>query len=105
MKKNLLNELNQMKYLFGYKAGKVISEQETPSGANLSVSGETKEQIEMSGREVETPVRPDVDTPTVPKTPKTPYRPKPGPKKNPKAKSDELPDWLTFDELGLNFED
>jgi hypothetical protein len=28
MKKALLNELNQMKYLFGYKPGRVISEQE-----------------------------------------------------------------------------
>ena len=32
MSKNILNEeLNQMKYLFGYKAGKVISEQELPT--------------------------------------------------------------------------
>ena len=27
MRKNLLNEIDQMKYLFGYKPGKVISEQ------------------------------------------------------------------------------
>jgi len=27
MEKNVLSEINQMKYLFGYKAGKVISEQ------------------------------------------------------------------------------
>jgi hypothetical protein len=31
MEKSLLNELNQMKYLVNYKAGKVISEQEQPS--------------------------------------------------------------------------
>ncbi len=30
MKKNLLNEINQMKFLFGYKPGRVLSEQETP---------------------------------------------------------------------------
>jgi len=30
MQKNILNEIDQMKYLFGYKAGKVISEQATP---------------------------------------------------------------------------
>lgn len=30
MKKELLNELNQMKFLFGYKPGRVISEQEMP---------------------------------------------------------------------------
>jgi hypothetical protein len=31
MEKSLLNELNQMKYLVNYKAGRVISEQEQPS--------------------------------------------------------------------------
>lgn len=31
-KKILKEELNQMKYLFGYRAGKVISEQSTPTG-------------------------------------------------------------------------
>ena len=30
MKKNLLNEINQMKFLFGYKPGRVLSEQEMP---------------------------------------------------------------------------
>ncbi len=30
MKKNLLNELNEMKYLFGYRRGKILSEQNTP---------------------------------------------------------------------------
>lgn len=30
MRKELLNELNQMKFLFGYKPGRVISEQEMP---------------------------------------------------------------------------
>jgi len=28
MKKDLLNEINQIKFMFGYKAGKVLSEQE-----------------------------------------------------------------------------
>jgi CRISPR/Cas system CSM-associated protein Csm2 small subunit len=27
MKKNVVNELNEMKYLFGYERGRVISEQ------------------------------------------------------------------------------
>ena len=37
MKKELLNELDTMKYLFDYKAGKVISEQisQNPSGNNI----------------------------------------------------------------------
>ena len=30
MEKNILSEIDQMKYLFGYKPGKVISEQATP---------------------------------------------------------------------------
>ena len=36
--------------------------------------------------------------------PGTPYRPKPGPKKNPKAEKGDMPDWLSFDELGIDFE-
>ena len=32
----------------------------------------------------------------------SPYKPKPGPKKNPKAKKGDMPDWLSFDELGIN---
>jgi hypothetical protein len=46
-------------------------------------------------------VKPDVDTPTKPKKPGTPYSPKPGPKKAPKAKKKDIPDWLSFDELGI----
>ena len=102
-------ELKEMKYLFGYERGRVISEQNTPIDEY-----ETEDDIEVldfdpefAGREVETPVRPDVDTPTKPSKPGTPYRPKPGPKKNPKADMDDvdMPNWLSFDELGLNFED
>jgi hypothetical protein len=36
--------------------------------------------------------------------PATPYKPKPGPKKNPKAEKGEMPTWLSFDELGIDFE-
>lgn len=39
MKKNVISEINQMKYLFGYKAGKVISEQVQPT-----TTGDTKPQ-------------------------------------------------------------
>ncbi len=39
MKKEVLSEIDQMKYLFGYKAGKVISEQ-----ANAPVTADTKPQ-------------------------------------------------------------
>lgn len=40
MEKNILNEIDQMKYLFGYKPGKVISEQVNPT--TPSQNGETK---------------------------------------------------------------
>lgn len=119
MKKNINNEINEMKYLFGYKRGIVISEQNevpTDEDSDLDVVGVVDydedgdsvdiDDITMSGREVQTPVRPDVDTPTKPSKPGTPYRPKPGPKKNPKARrNDDMPEWLSFDELGLNFDE
>ena len=115
-----------MKYLFSYQRGVVISEQkEIPMDEDMmdtdvvgvvddvdyDEDGDTidLEDITMSGREVETPVRPDVDTPTKPHKPGTPYRPKPGPKKNPKAEDEvadvDMPNWLSFDELGLNFDE
>ena len=127
MNKNIKNELNEMKYLFTYQRGVVISEQkEIPmeedmmdtdvvgvvddvdydeDGDSFDLDG-----IMMSGREVQTPVRPDVDTPTTPTTPNTPYKPKPGVKTKPKAGTDDvmdvdMPNWLTFDELGLNFDE
>ena len=63
-----------------------------------------EEIIENKG--VEVPVRPGIKTPTKPKKPSTPYKPKPGPKQDPKARKrkGDMPDWLTFDELGINFE-
>lgn len=35
MKENVISEINQMKYLFGYKAGKVISEQVQPTNNKI----------------------------------------------------------------------
>ena len=123
MDKNIKNEINEMKYLFGYQRGVVISEQkEVPMEEDMDTEvvgvvdnvdydedGDNVDldDIEMSGREVQIPVRPDVDTPTKPSKPGTPYRPKPGPKKNPKASDDDvmdidMPNWLSFDELGIN---
>jgi len=43
-----------------------------------------------------------VDPGTKPKEPKTPYKPKPGPKKNPKARKGDMPTWLSFKSLGIN---
>jgi len=43
-----------------------------------------------------------VDPGTKPKKPGTPYSPKPGPKKNPKARKGDMPTWLSFKSLGIN---
>ncbi len=117
MNENIKKELFEMKYLFGYERGRVISEQPLPMEefedvetdfvdvSDIDDLGDV-EDFTMAGREVETPVRPDVDTPTKPKKPNTPYKPKPGPKPDPKARKrkGDMPDWLTFDELGIDFE-
>lgn len=58
MKKELLNELNQMKYLFGYLPGRVISEQTKPSGDTSSMSGSSEmaeAEMEMSDVEFDFP--------------------------------------------------
>ena len=56
MKKQLLNEINEMKYLFGYKRGVVISEQATttsPPGPNWVKANEIiKDQKAAEGYEV-----------------------------------------------------
>jgi len=182
MKKQILKELNDIKYLFNYSRGKVISEQEqfesedadfeeididdeddedddinylkgqfdeeydyvdmndnsemfpsfSPNGdmdtrtteeremdrRDIDRDNRTPEEIEMDrrdidmefdedlieNRELEVPVKPGTKTPTKPKKPGTPYSPKPGPKKNPKARKGDMPDWLSFDELGIDFE-
>jgi len=117
MNENIKKELFEMKYLFGYERGRVISEQALPMEefedvetdfvdvSDIDDLGDV-EDFTMAGREVETPVRPDVDTPTKLKKPSTPYKPKPGPKPDPKARKrkGDMPDWLTFDELGIDFE-
>ena len=100
MKKTINEELQDIKFLFKYKPGVILSEQSEDDEVDFDMM-----DVEMDEqREVQIPVRPDVDTPTKPKKPGTPYRPKPGPKKAPKAKKSELPSWLSFDELGIEFE-
>ena len=57
MKKQLLNEINEMKYLFGYKRGVVISEQAattSPPGPNWNpVSASNKDKKAAEGYEVQ----------------------------------------------------
>lgn len=95
MEKNIKKELNEMKFLFTYKPGVVLSEQDMIEDDIIDV--EMEEQYE-------TPVKPGIKTPTKPSKPSTPYKPKPGPKKSPKAKNKNLPDWLTFDSIGIEIE-
>jgi hypothetical protein len=162
MKKQIIEELNDIKYLFNYSIGKVISEQEQfesedsdfeeididdeddeddenndinylksefsekygyedmDTGEDLEPSFDSdgnflgmvkpnQDDMEVDedlieNRELEVPVKPGTKTPTKPKKPGTPYSPKPGPKKNPKARKGDMPDWLSFDELGIDFE-
>ena len=91
MEEYIKKELNEMKFLFKYRPGVVLSEQQTI------------DDIEME-EQYETPVKPDIKTPTKPSKPSTPYKPKPGPKKSPKAKNKNLPNWLTFDSIGIEIE-
>lgn len=58
MEKNLINELNQMKFLFGYKAGKVMSEQHKIEDQYEGV--EMAEQ-DVAEPEIEIDVDPDTD--------------------------------------------
>jgi hypothetical protein len=67
MKKNLLNELNQMKYLFGYQKGRVISEQD-----NIVYEDDFEEDVMFADPDVMEPeVMPDTDRDVEEK----PYRP------------------------------
>ncbi len=124
MKKQILEELNDIKYLFNYSRGKVISEQERFEAEDIDIEdididdeeedinylkGEFNEDEEM-GLPVMSPgtkekERTKVTPGTKPKTtPKTPYDPKPGPKPDPKARKRKghIPNWLTFNKLGIN---
>ena len=97
MENNIKKELNEIKYLFNYKKGVVISEQpgnteevdfnlDLKVDPNLFKDIHSKNETELgednhtSNREINIPVKPDVDTPVKPKKPGTPYSPKPGPK-------------------------
>ena len=73
---------------------------EKPSG-DMELDEEMDLPVMLPGtkekeRTITTPgTKPDKDNP---------YKPKPGPKKNPKARKGDMPEWLSFDELGIDFE-
>lgn len=129
MKKNLNEELKDVYYLLGYDRNKILSEQAPivedvntfefedmdggeelyPSfGSDGDFVGMEKPMGDMETDEFTeadmpsiAPSKPGIKTPTKPNKPGTPYKPKVKPA--PKAKKSDLPDWLTFDELGIEF--
>ena len=173
MKKQILEELREMRYLFNYDRGKIISEQnqnlnemidlekgsfgyedmddgsekfpsfspngDMDTGEDLAPSfdsdgnflgmvkpnrddmegdedeleedafgayeDELEEEIDFEVPTMEPGTKEKERTITKPGTKPdkdSPYKPKPGPKKKPKAKKGDMPDWLSFDELGIN---
>jgi hypothetical protein len=106
MKKNLNEELKDVYYLLGYDRNKILSEQ-APIVEDASIF-ELEDVDDMGTNEFTeadmpsiAPSKPGIKTPTKPNKPGTPYKPKVKPA--PKAKKSDLPDWLTFDELGIEF--
>ena len=140
MKKQIIEEIRDMKYLLNYNRGRILSEQPEVKEVHLDeyeeelysdmddysdevpsfdLEGMFKGMSKPNGdmeldEEMDLPVmlpgtkekeRIKIDPGTKPKQPKTPYKPKPGPKPDPKAgRKGDMPDWLTFDELGIEFE-
>jgi hypothetical protein len=135
MRKQILEELKEMRYLFNYDRGKIISEQNQNLNEMIDLEkgsfgydleedafgGDYKDDLEEDAfGTYETDLEEEIDfevptmepgtkekerTITKPGTKPdkdSPYKPKPGPKKNPKAKKGDMPDWLSFDELGIN---
>jgi hypothetical protein len=72
MKKNLLNELNEMKYLFGYERGRVISEQKSMIEDFMDVDPDVAEPETKPKTRPGT--KPDTDREEKPFTPGRPNR-------------------------------
>jgi hypothetical protein len=118
MKKQILEELRDIKYLFNYNRGKIISEQEQfeseddeninnyHNSEDINYLKELEEEIDFEVPTMEPGTKEKERIITKPGTKPdkdSPYSPKPGPKKNPKARKGNMPDWLSFDELGIKF--
>lgn len=98
MKKDLRKELNEMKFLFGYKPGKVISEQHMPDM-------EDELDIMIGGPDVAEPdVKPDTDTEKETKRPFDPSRRERDPNRLPYVDPDTHPQGR-FDDEFSNFSD
>ena len=97
MKKNIINELNQMKYLFGYQKGRVISEQK-----KRLKEDEYDEDIIFADPEIMDPeVMPDTDR-DVKEKPYRPGRPDRDPNRLPYTDPDTHPQG-EFEDLEIDF--
>jgi hypothetical protein len=113
MKKSLNEELQGIQYLLGYDRNKILSEQAPLSEMDIAAYDDTVSDefandqsagyFEMPEADMPSiaPSKPGIKTPTKPNKPGTPYKPKVKPA--PKAEK-KVPEWLSFDELGINFE-
>jgi hypothetical protein len=114
MKRNLNEELEDMYYLLGYDRNKILSEQSPITemdnltyddmGPDEIFTDQSSGHFELPEADMPSiaPSKPGIKTPTKqPNKPGTPYKPKVKPA--PKAKK-SVPEWLSFDELGINFE-
>lgn len=112
MKRNLNEELKDMFYLLGYDRNRILSEQAPITELENVTYGDDSDDIftDQSSGHFElpeadmpsiAPSKPGIKTPTKPNKPGTPYKPKVKPA--PKAQK-KVPEWLSFDELGINFE-
>jgi hypothetical protein len=147
MRKQILEELKDMRYLFNYDRGKIISEQDRSLNEMIDLEkgsfgydleedafgtyednleedafgtyednleedvfggdykDDLEEEIDFEVPTMEPGTKEKERTITKPGTKPdkdSPYKPKPGPKKKPKAKKGDMPDWLSFYELGIN---
>lgn len=100
MEKNLKKELQEMKFLFGYKPGKVISEQHIPME---EVDFEMDDVMFADPDVMEPEVKPDTDR-GVEERPSRPGRPDRDPNRLPYTDPDTHPQGEHEDEIEYEFE-
>ena len=113
MKKNVINEISQMKFLFGYRPGKVLSEQNLPTeegydmyeGLGMETDMyEMDDDIVMVEPDVMEPeVKPDTDR-DVEERPSRPGRPDRDPSRLPYTDPDTHPQGSDEDEIEYELE-
>jgi len=86
----------------GIKPAPKASKDELPDWLSFDKLGIKMESKIMESETAPSPVKPGIKTPTKPKK-DNPYAPKPGIKPAPKAGKNELPNWLSFNKLGIKF--